>query len=196
MKNEKALIVESREGKFQEWTYDTLRRDSIRTACLLQKAFGSHLPKTDGEWCVILVLLPKVPEYWYVLLASLRLGLQFSPSTLQLSVSDIAYRIRQARPALIITDPTTTGKVDEALAQSGLGPDMHRIVVGPSCKNWLSFEQLFVQVQETEVENFKDRSCPAQTPAYVFFTSGTTGSPKMTVHCQASFAIGNYTSTK
>jgi acyl-coenzyme A synthetase/AMP-(fatty) acid ligase len=154
---------------------------------------------------LILVILPNVPEYWFILLASLRLGTVFSPSTVQLTSRDIAYRIHQARPRLIVTNPENVKKVNEAekLLKSGNNDEFVKLVVHTGsdfdlclCAGWQYFSKLASNVEEEEILEFKNVDRSGNSLAYIFFTSGTTGQPKMVAHSHASYGIGNYTTTR
>lgn len=133
----------------------------------------------------VLVILPRVVAWWESLVGLLKAGLVAVPGTTLLTGKDIAYRVEAAEASAIITDAEGAAKVDQVA--DGLPTLKHRIVVGESRANWHTYEQLLAAA---------DPGSPAvQTlptdPALVYFTSGTTGMPKMVLHTQASYGIGH-----
>ncbi|MDI3316593.1 MAG: AMP-binding protein, partial [Bacillota bacterium] len=141
----------------------------------------------------LFLLLPRRVAWWESILASLRAGIVVSPGTTQLTARDIAYRLRTAGVAAVVTDGENAPKVDEALAEVGgeaggaAGP-VHRILVEGQREGWLDYERLVASGDP----GFEGSDTRADDPAVLFFTSGTTGYPKMTLHTQASNGIGHY----
>jgi acyl-coenzyme A synthetase/AMP-(fatty) acid ligase len=181
-----AMLWVDDEGHEQKISFGRFRERSRRLASALL-ALGLR----PGDR--LLLLLPRRVAWWESVLAALRAGLVFSPGTTQLTARDIAYRLQAAEVAAVITDPENAPKVDEALAEAGgAGGGWNglraRILVEGEREGWLGYEELV----EGGDASFEGSDTGADDPAVLFFTSGTTGYPKMTLHTQASNGIGHY----
>lgn len=134
---------------------------------------------------VVVIILPRLIEWWVVNIACIRMGAVISPGTTQLTSKDIKYRLEASEAVCIITDNAIAPKVDEIIAECPLCKS--RIMVGEPRDGWLNYADLFAAASgQFETEKTKsDDNC------ILYFTSGTTGYPKMTVHTHASYPIGH-----
>ncbi|MBE3556628.1 MAG: AMP-binding protein [Firmicutes bacterium] len=135
----------------------------------------------------VLLLLPRLTAWWESILGCLRAGLIASPGTIQLTAEDLAYRLEAAEIAAVVTDAENAPKVDEALSQSGHAVRA-KLLCGGQREGWESYDQVLEQAPAI----FEAADTHADDPAMLFFTSGTTGKPKMALHTQASYGIGHY----
>jgi acyl-coenzyme A synthetase/AMP-(fatty) acid ligase len=102
-----------------------------------------------------------------------------------LSPKDIHYRLGLSEASCVVCDPAMAAKVDEV---RGDFPNLNvRVVVGESRPGWLNYEAEVGQAApHAEAENTR-----SDDPCILYFTSGTTGMPKMTLHTQASYPLGH-----
>ena len=139
----------------------------------------------------VFAMLPRIPEWWETFLGSIKGNYVFAPGTCLLTVKDVAYRLELAEAAVVITDAENAPKVDEALAAGD--PERAASIVRVCTdregrpEGWLSFADL-LDAASPAVRGPKPS---ADDPSLVFFTSGTTGHPKMVLHTQSSYAIGH-----
>jgi acyl-coenzyme A synthetase/AMP-(fatty) acid ligase len=134
----------------------------------------------------IVMILGRQLAWWEVLTASLRMGAVISPGTTQLSPKDIAYRVNAARATCVVTDAANAPKVDQVLAEC---PDLRvRVLVDGEREGWIDYRQ-GMGVQSDAFEAIDSR---ASDEALCYFTSGTTGYPKMCLHAH-SYGLAHQT---
>lgn len=112
-----------------------------------------------------------------------------------LTPDDIQYRLEASRAKVVITDEDNMWKVDEAVKSSSPS-SLKKIVVSGSRRlfknNWLNYNDLIEKVKPNEITDFQDADMDSESVAQIYFTSGTTGKPKMVAHTQVSYGIGHY----
>lgn len=136
----------------------------------------------------VMVQLPRVPEWWEVLLGCFKAGAVAVPGTVLLTPKDIQYRTDLAGGVAYVCDPDNAAKVDQV--RGDLPTLRSRIVVGgEGGGGWLQYEREV----GAAVGPFQAVDTLASDPALIYFTSGTVGSPKMVLHTHASYPIGHDT---
>lgn len=169
--HKRALVWCDIEGNHREFCFSALSELSSRAANFLKK---QGVKKGDR----VMVILKRHYEYWYTLLALHKLGAIPIPATYMLTAADIIYRVNTAEVRAVICagDEEITRHVREARAQcptlSGLfnvrtdREDFLRLDTGLEAES-VEFPRVETQVEE---------------PFLMYFTSGTTGYPKVVVH--------------
>ncbi len=122
----------------------------------------------------VLVLLARELEWWELMLGCLRLGAIASPGTVQLMPKDIAYRSKAARASCIVAGAAVAERVDAALGHDPVA----RLHVGGARPGWGDYSALAA----TTAAHAGYADTAFNDPALCYFTSGTTGNPKMTIH--------------
>jgi acyl-coenzyme A synthetase/AMP-(fatty) acid ligase len=133
----------------------------------------------------VMVQLPRVPEWWEVLLGCFKAGAVAVPGTVLLTAKDIHYRTELAGGAAYVTDADGAAKVDQVRADC---PSLRVLVQagGSAGDGWLGYER------ELEASGAPALVGTASADAaLVYFTSGTVGNPKMVLHTHASYPIGH-----
>ncbi len=135
----------------------------------------------------VFLMLPRIPEWHVAMLACMKLGAVPMPGTSLLTARDIAYRIERAEAVAAIVDPEGVPKVDEARERVG---DLRATIrVGPGGgAGWLGWEEGLERASDAPPDAVPTL---ATDPLVLYFTSGTTGHPKMVLHTQASYGIGH-----
>uniref|UniRef100_A0A8B9C9K4 medium-chain acyl-CoA ligase n=1 Tax=Anser brachyrhynchus TaxID=132585 RepID=A0A8B9C9K4_9AVES len=167
----------SGKGEEVKWSFEELGFLSRKVANVLTKVCG--LQKGDR----IIVVLPRIPEWWLVNVACMRAGIVLIPGTSQLSAKDILYRLQASKAMCIITDDTVAPAVDSVASECQF-LKTKLIVSKGSREGWLNFSELYKN-QSADHSCVKTR---IEDSVNIFFTSGTTGSPKMTEHSHGSLA--------
>ena len=127
----------------------------------------------------VLVILPRVPQWWIAMLGLTRLGAIPIPATVLLTERDIAYRIKAAGISAVVTDALSARKMGDF---AGV-----RIAVGTADADWTDFDAGIAGASP----DFNPPPTLADDPGIIYFTSGTTGPPKMVLHTQASYGMGH-----
>ncbi len=127
------------------------------------------------------------------------MGIIFCPGTTMLTPQDIQYRLEASQAKIIITDRENMWKVDEATKNCSSSSQLYprKIVVSPpdalsNNNDWLNYDNLISKISATEISDFRDADTDSESIAQIYFTSGTTGKPKMVAHSQVSYGIGHY----
>lgn len=107
------------------------------------------------------------------------------PGTTQLTAKDILYRLQASKAKCVVVSEEVIPAVESIESQC---PHLKtKLLVSPqSRKGWLNFQELCRSASA-------EHSCVetgSQEPMAIYFTSGTTGSPKMAQHSQSSIGIG------
>src|SRR5438067_485061 len=171
-----ALWWVSEDGAERKVTYTEMATGSDRVAAGLRA-------RGIGPGDRVLLMLPRVPAWWESFLALLKLGAVAMPGTVLLTPKDIRYRLESAGATAVITDEAGAARVDEACA--GYDALQHRVVVGAR-DGWQGYDEAAACR-----DPFTPRATAASDPAVLYFTSGTTGYPKMVLHTHASYPIGH-----
>ena len=136
---------------------------------------------------VIFSQLPLLPENWLTTLVAIKGGFRLVPAATILSVNDIVYRFGKLKPEVVIADSENAAKIDEAEVLSGEFISL-KISVNGTRQGWVSFEKMY---DESRMADAADTN--ADDPLFLFFTSGTTGMPKVVTHTHLSYPIGHLT---
>jgi acyl-coenzyme A synthetase/AMP-(fatty) acid ligase len=131
--------------------------------------------------------MPLLPANWLCYLVAMKGGLRLIPAATILGVHDIVYRFGKLMPNVVIADNDNAQKIDEAEVLVGKSVPL-KIVVNGKKEGWVSFDA---------TRDESDIAVAAQTKPddalFLFFTSGTTGMPKIVTHTQLSYPLGHLT---
>ena len=139
--------------------------------------------KGIGKGDRVMLILYRRLEWWHVLLGLHKLGAIAIPAPAQLTVKDIVFRCNKAKTKAVIADYTMTDRVDAAWPEC---PDLTLCIqVGPAPmpKEWVDYGTMLSDVApHFPRPTDKDALACGKDPMLIFFSSGTTGMPKMVVH--------------
>jgi acetyl-CoA synthetase len=127
----------------------------------------------------VMLLMPNVRQLFEAILALMKLGAVFSPSTTLLTAAELEDRVRRGRMRCAIVDASMTGRF------ANLRGDYTRIAVG-GAPEWHRFEDAY-----ESAETFAPAGEPQPgDPLVMYFTSGTTAKPKLVLHTHQSYPVG------
>jgi acetyl-CoA synthetase len=129
----------------------------------------------------ILVMLGNVVPLWECMLAAMKLGAVVVPATTLLTRNDLADRFARGRVRHIVVSADAVAKFAD------LPGDYTRIVVGKEVPGWISYEKGY----EASAEFSPDGETRADDPLLLYFTSGTTATPKLVLHSHQSYPVGH-----
>lgn len=128
----------------------------------------------------VLTLLRRRWEYWICAVALHRIGAVVVPASVQLTTKDIVYRVNSASATMIIA--LNDDHVKEQLAPCLRScPQLSCILLaggGEIPNGYLDFTDKFIEYPEYN----KPSECTNSDEMVIYFTSGTSGYPKMTIH--------------
>jgi acyl-coenzyme A synthetase/AMP-(fatty) acid ligase len=159
-----ALIAESADGKQQTLTFAEVAKRACQLANLLKE---SGIRQGDR----VIVMLPRIPEWQIAMVAVLRMGAIPIPCITMLTSKDIAYRAEHAGAMGIITTAAECPKLNDI---EGLPT---RICVGEAPAGWISLNNA-----ADLADSYTAATVGIDDPAIIYYTSGSTGSPKGVTH--------------
>ena len=131
-----------------------------------------------GKGSRVIVVLPKVPAWLFVMVALDRLGAVAIPCAEQLRAKDLLYRANHAEATAIVVHPTNAAEVD--LLRSDAKTLTTYIVADGTADGWIALDPLVAAA-----DPFDGVPTSADDMAYIVYTSGTTKDPKGVVHAKA-----------
>ncbi len=177
------LDVNRNERRF---TFKDIKRSSNQVA----NYFASLGIKKGDK---VMLVLKRHYQFWFCMVALHKLGAVAIPATNQLKEHDFEYRFNAAGvSALVCTADGDTAAIAEAAAKSC--PQVKNLIlVGGKREGWHDFDNEYGFYTRKFVRT-EDSSCGNDT-ALMFFTSGTTGNPKMAAHAH-TYALGHFVTAK
>ncbi|MEO1653738.1 MAG: AMP-binding protein, partial [Bacteroidota bacterium] len=129
--------------------------------------------------------LPLVPANWLSYLAAIKGGLILIPAATTLAERDIAYRFETLFPQVAVADEENARKIDAAEGQSTQAIQL-KILVSGQRAGWIPLSEIENEAGEAEASDTR-----ADDSLFYFFTSGTTGLPKVVTHTQFTYPLGH-----
>ena len=141
----------------------------------------------------VMLVLKRHYQFWFSMVALHKLGAIAIPATNQLKDHDFEYRFNAAGVSAIIctADDSVADYVDIAAEKC---PTLTtKVMVGGQKDGWHDFDKEY-NLFSGKYNRTEDSSCGNDT-ALMFFTSGTTGNPKMAAH-KHTYALGHFVTAK
>lgn len=169
-RNKTAIIWESEQGEIKRISYLELYEITNKTASVMQR---NGIEKGDR----IIIRLDNDPEFVYLFLAATKLGAVPIPTSYMFTGDEVGYILDDSQAKCVVTSHDLYDEIDN-------NRDKHRnfkkvIVTGEKPLNGCI--HLESSIEDTGDVNITARTL-ADEPAYMCYTSGTTGFPKGVVH--------------
>ncbi|XP_017389805.1 acyl-coenzyme A synthetase ACSM5, mitochondrial isoform X4 [Cebus imitator] len=122
-------------GAEVKWSFEELGKQSRKAANVLAGVCGLQ----PGDR--MMLVLPRIPEWWLVSVACMRTGAVMIPGITQLMEKDLKYRLQASRAKSIITSDSIAPRVDAISAEC---PSLQtKLLVSESSRpGWLNFREL------------------------------------------------------
>lgn len=169
----KAILWTNDKGEHIQFTYADLKRYTDMTASYFQHMGIGHGDK-------VMLILKRRYEFWFSILALHKLGAVVIPATHLLTKKDIVYRCNAAGIKMIVAAGETV-ITDHILAAMPESPSVEKLIsVGPEYPQ--GFEDFHKGIESAAPFVRPEHVNTNDDIMLMYFTSGTTGEPKIVAH--------------
>ena len=181
-----AMLHISLDGTERRFTFQDMKKESARAANYF-KSMG--IRRGDR----VMLVLKRHYQFWFAVLGLHKLGAIVIPATNQLLEKDFAYRFQSGKVKAILC--TADGDVAEAVdAAAKQCPDLqYKILVNGTREGWHDFNEEYTMFS-SRFDRKEDTPC-GDDPMLMFFTSGTSGYPKLAAH-NYKYPLGHFITAK
>ncbi len=181
-----AMIHISKDKTERRFTFNDIKRASAQCANYF-KSLG--IKKGDR----VMLVLKRHYQFWFAVVGLHKLGAVVIPATNQLQEHDFEYRFRAAGVSAIVCTADGDAAHQVELAEAKSEKLRTKILVGASREGWHDFNEEF-PLYSAHFYRTEDTPC-GKEPMLMFFTSGTTGYPKIATHA-FTYPLAHYITAK
>ncbi|MCF8362312.1 MAG: AMP-binding protein [Prolixibacteraceae bacterium] len=168
-----ALVWTNDQGEHIDFTYADLKEKTDQAASFFMQQGIGHADK-------VMLVLKRRYEFWFSVLALHKIGAVAIPATHLLTEKDIIYRCNAAtiKAVVAVGEDVVTSHIDKAMPDC---PTVEkRISVGPDFpEGWVDFNK---GISDAPAFVKPEKPSGNDDLLFLYFTSGTTGQPKMVAH--------------
>ena len=181
-----AMLHISEDGTERRFTFQDIKKESARAANYF-KSLGI------GRGDRVMLVLKRHYQFWFAILGLHKLGAVAIPATNQLLEKDFAYRFEAGKVKAILctADGTVADEVDAAAEK--VSALKTKIMVGGSREGWHDFDAEYT-IYSSRFARTEDSPCGSD-PMLMYFTSGTSGYPKLAAH-NYKYPLGHFITAK
>jgi acetyl-CoA synthetase len=184
-----ALVWTNDAGDMKRYTFADMKALSDRAA----NVFRARGVKRGD---VVMLILKQRPEVWVCITALMKIGALCIPASYQLTAKDIVYRCNSADVKVLVSvdDAEITGHISQAMLSC---PALQTIMaVGPNPpEGFADFLGELGSASDVFARPTGDEATRNSDPMLIYFSSGTTGLPKMVWH-DFTFPLGHIITAK
>ena len=183
-----ALIWTNDDDEKHTFTFKDIKEYSNRTVNLLKKI---GIKKGDK----VMLTLKNRYEWWFCMVALHKLGAIAIPATHMLKLHDIDFRLKQGDVKAVISVEEDTLLPDYEEAEKGLDWDLEKLVIETDRDGWINFNKAIAEESSVYERPSGEENPLADEVFLIYFTSGTSGLPKMVAH-KHTYALGHIPTAK
>ena len=184
-----ALIWTNDNEEMKSYTFGEMKRLSDKAANVF---LGLGIKKGD----VVMLILKQRPEVWITMLALEKIGAVCIPVTYQLTQKDLVYRFNVAEVKMLVSvdDRELLDNIKSALNEC---PSIvHKAIVGRNVPaGFIDLQKAIDEADAVFTRPKGDKDTKLEEPMLIYFSSGTTGMPKMVLH-NHSLPLGHIVTAK
>ena len=181
-----ALLHISRDKTERRFTFKDIKKASSQCA-----NYFASLGIKKGDR--VMLMLKRHYQFWFAMIGLNKLGAIAIPAVNQLQEHDIEYRINAAGiSAVICTADGDTAHQTEIAAEK-CPTLVHKIIVNGTREGWRTFDEEYIRFS-THFNRGVDSPC-GDDLMLMYFTSGTSGYPKIAAH-NYKYPLGHFHTAK
>lgn len=177
-----ALVWCNTKGEERRFSFADIKRYSDKTANYLASL---GIKKGDK----VLVVLKRHYQFWFIATAIHKMGAVLIPATFMLKKHDAEYRINSSSASAVIC--TAESGAAEVFEEAECPTLRTKVIVGGSREGWHDYNAEI----EAQSEDWERVETKVTDPFLIYFSSGTSGYPKMVLH-DYSYPLGHILTAK
>ncbi len=171
----KAMVWCDEKGDHREFTFEDIKKYSNKTANFF-KSLG--IKKGDA----VMLVLKRRFEFWFAIIALHKIGAVPIPATHLLTEKDIVYRNNAADIKMIVSVATDNVPCAVDKAQPKSPTLKFKVAVNGEVDGWYNFDKEIEKQSDIFERPTGAEATKNDDKFLLYFTSGTTGMPKMVLH--------------
>lgn len=186
---DKLALIWCDDSEKRVFTFSDMKRLSNQTANFF-KSYG--IKKGDA----VLLTLKNRYEFWICMTALHKIGAVAIPTTHMVKLHDIAYRVENADVKMVVSVEEDQLIPDFEACEKELGIELKKALVGNINKDgWINFDDEISKMSDVFERPTGEDATHEDETFLIYFSSGTTGNPKMVAHAH-TYAIGHLITAK
>lgn len=183
-----ALIWVNEEGEEHIFTFEDMKKYSNKVANLFKRL---GINKGDK----VMLTLKNRYEFWFCMVALHKIGAIVIPATHMLKLHDIDFRLKKANVKLVVSVEEDDLISDYNTAAEELRIDLKKLVIERDIDGWINFNKAIEEESDVFERPTGEDATKADEPFLIYFTSGTSGLPKMVAH-KHTYSLGHIPTAK